>query len=70
MSGQPFEIDDDLIVRVMRRYGFASPAAAVDHALRRLVVEPLTLEQALAMRGSGWAVKPLRPAGRDRPATP
>jgi Arc/MetJ family transcription regulator len=49
------EIDDRLIRRVMRRYGLTSKRAAVDLALRRLDLEPMTRDEALAMRGRGWA---------------
>jgi Arc/MetJ family transcription regulator len=48
------EIDDDLIARVMRTHGLKTKREAVDLALRRLVAEPLSLDEALAMRGTGW----------------
>jgi Arc/MetJ family transcription regulator len=48
------EIDDDLIARVMQWYGFKTKRDAVDYALRQLVPEPLSIEEALAMEGSGW----------------
>ncbi len=48
------EIDDELVVKVMQRYGLNSKRAAVDLALRRLVGEPLSRQEALAMEGSGW----------------
>ena len=48
------DIDERLIARVMRRYGLASKRAAVDLALRRLDLEPMTREEALTMRGRGW----------------
>lgn len=48
------EIDEALIQRVMERYGLPSKRAAVDFALRRVDVVPLSLEEALAMRGTGW----------------
>jgi Arc/MetJ family transcription regulator len=48
------EIDDDLIARVMQWHGFKTKREAVDYALRRLVPEPLSIEEALAMEGSGW----------------
>ena len=48
------EIEDGLIARVMRRYGLRTKRAAVDLALRRLDIEPLTREEALEMRGTGW----------------
>ena len=48
------DIDEDLIGRAMSRYGLHTKREAVDLALRRLVGEPLTLEDALAMGGTGW----------------
>lgn len=48
------EIDDELIARVMRMYRLRTKREAVDFALRRLVDEPMTKEEALAMQGSGW----------------
>jgi Arc/MetJ family transcription regulator len=54
MTRTNVEIDDDLVGRVMRRYGLGTKRAAIDLALRRLDVEPLTREEALAMAGSGW----------------
>lgn len=48
------EIDDVLVERVMRVYGVDTKRAAVDLALRRLVGEPLSREQALGLEGSGW----------------
>jgi len=50
------EIDDELIERVMRRYGFRTKREAVDRSLRRMVdgIEPMTTEEMLAMRGTGW----------------
>ena len=48
------EIDDELVARVMRRYGVTTKRAAVDLALRRLDLEPMSREEALAMQGTGW----------------
>lgn len=48
------EIDDTLVVKVMQRYGLSSKRAAIDLALRRLVGEPLSHQEALALEGSGW----------------
>jgi Arc/MetJ family transcription regulator len=48
------EIDEQLIRRVMARYGLKTKREAVDFALRRLDREPMTLEEALAMEGTGW----------------
>lgn len=48
------EIDDELVAKVMQRYGLTSKRAAVDLALRRIVGEPLTRDEALALEGAGW----------------
>jgi Arc/MetJ family transcription regulator len=48
------EIDDGLVGEAMRRYGLRSKRATVDLALRRLVGESMTRDDALAMEGSGW----------------
>ena len=48
------EVDDAVIERVMRRYGLRTKRAAIDLALRRLDLEPMNREEALAMRGRGW----------------
>jgi Arc/MetJ family transcription regulator len=54
MARTNVEIDEELVRRVMRRYGLRTKRAAIDLALRRLDVEPMSREEALAMRGSGW----------------
>ena len=54
MTRTNVDVDDELVGRVMRRYGVASKRAAIDLALRRVDVEPLSREEALAMRGAGW----------------
>jgi Arc/MetJ family transcription regulator len=54
MGRTNIEIDDDLVERVMRRYRLPSKRAAVDLALRRLVGEPMSRDEALAMEGAGW----------------
>ena len=54
MGRTNIEIDDDLVTEAMQRYGLRSKRAAVDLALRRLVGESLTREQALEMEGTGW----------------
>lgn len=48
------EIDDELIERAMRIHRLRTKREAVDLALRRLVGEPLSLEEASAMEGTGW----------------
>jgi Arc/MetJ family transcription regulator len=48
------DIDDGLVTDAMRRYGLPSKRAAVDLALRRLVGEAMSQEEALSMDGTGW----------------
>jgi Arc/MetJ family transcription regulator len=47
------DIDEDACAKVMRRYGLRTKRDAVNFALRELAAE-MTLEEARAMRGSGW----------------
>lgn len=54
MARTNIDLDEALVRRVMRRYGLRTKRAAVDLALRRLDLEPLTQEEALALQGSGW----------------
>jgi Arc/MetJ family transcription regulator len=46
-------IDDDLIERVMRQYGFRTKREAVDYALRRLVGR-YSPRDMLDLEGVGW----------------
>lgn len=46
------EIDDDALQVVMRRYRLATKTEAIDLALRRLAGQPMSREEALAMRGA------------------
>lgn len=54
MTRTNIEIDDQLVAKVMQRYGLTSKRAAVDLALRRIAGEPLSKGEALALEGSGW----------------
>jgi Arc/MetJ family transcription regulator len=54
MARTNIEIDDELAKRVMRRHGVSTKREIVDIALRRLDVEPMDRDEALAMRGTGW----------------
>jgi Arc/MetJ family transcription regulator len=54
MARTNVDVDEELVRRVMRRYGLPTKRAAIDLALRRLDVEPMSREEALAMRGTGW----------------
>ena len=55
MSRTNIDIDDAACAEVMRRYQFTSKKEAVNYALRVLAAEPLTMEEAQDLRGSGWA---------------
>jgi len=54
MGRTNIDIDDDACRRVMDRYRLATKRDAVNLALRLVAAEPMSLEQARAMRGSGW----------------
>jgi Arc/MetJ family transcription regulator len=45
------EIDDTYVRTIMDRYGVHTKTEAVDLALRHLAGQPMTREEALAMRG-------------------
>ena len=47
------EIEDAYIQVIMDRYGVRTKTEAVDLALRYLSGQPMTREEALAMRGAG-----------------
>lgn len=46
------EIEDDYVQAIRRRYHLRTKTEVVDLALRKLAAEPMTREEALAMRGS------------------
>ncbi|MGH9153766.1 MAG: type II toxin-antitoxin system VapB family antitoxin [Acidimicrobiales bacterium] len=46
------EIEDEHLRAVMDRYGIHTKTEAVDLALRHLAGQPMTREEALAMRGA------------------
>jgi Arc/MetJ family transcription regulator len=46
------EIDDDYVEAVMDRYGVRTKTEAVDLALKYLAGQPMTREEARAMRGA------------------
>jgi Arc/MetJ family transcription regulator len=54
MARTNIDLDGELVRQAMQRYGLRTKREAVDFALRRLVVEPMTKEEALAMEGTGW----------------
>lgn len=54
MARTNLNIDDNACAEVMRRYGLRTKREAVNLALRTLASEPLGLEEARRLRGSGW----------------
>jgi len=54
MSRTNIDLDDDAVEQVMRRFNFDTRRDAVNFALRTLAMEALTVDQARALRGSGW----------------
>ena len=46
------EIDDEYVELIMDRYGVRTKTDAVDLALRHLAGQPMSREEALAMRGA------------------
>jgi len=54
MSRTNIDLDDDACRTVMERYHLSTKRDAVNFALRTLAAEPLGLDAARRMRGSGW----------------
>lgn len=54
MARTNIDIDDEACEVVMRRYHFGTKREAVNFALRALATEPLALDEARRLRGSGW----------------
>ena len=52
------EIDDSYVQAIMDRYGVRTKTDAVDLALRHLAGQPMTREEALAMRGANAILEP------------
>jgi Arc/MetJ family transcription regulator len=52
------EIEDDYVEMIMDRYGLRTKTEAVDLALRHLAGQPMTREEALAMRGAHAMAEP------------
>ncbi len=46
------ELDDDHVRTIMERHGVHTKTAAVDLALRHLAGQPMSRDEALAMRGA------------------
>jgi Arc/MetJ family transcription regulator len=54
MSRTNIDLDDELVERAMRMYRLETKREAVALALRRLVGDPMSTEELLAMEGTGW----------------
>jgi Arc/MetJ family transcription regulator len=54
MSRTNIDIDDHACRAVMERYRFTTKRDAVNFALRTLAAEPLSVDDARHLRGSGW----------------
>lgn len=54
MARTNIDIDDKACAEVMKRYQFTTKREAVNFALQTLAAEPLSVEEARNLRGSGW----------------
>jgi Arc/MetJ family transcription regulator len=54
MARRNVDLDDDACRMVMERYHLSTKRDAVNFALRTIAAEPLDLDDARALRGSGW----------------
>ena len=54
MTRTNVDIDDEACAEVMRRYRLATKRDAVNFALRAVAMEPLGIDEARRLRGSGW----------------
>jgi Arc/MetJ family transcription regulator len=55
MARTNVNIDEEACRAVMERYHLPTKRAAVNFALRAVATEPLDLDAARRLRGSGWA---------------
>ena len=54
MARTNIDIDEESCAAVMRRFGLRTKRDAVNFALQRLAIQPLTIDEARQLRGSGW----------------
>ena len=54
MARTNIDIDEKACAAVMHRYQFSTKREAVNFALQALAAEPLSLDEARSLRGSGW----------------
>jgi Arc/MetJ family transcription regulator len=55
MARTNIDIDEKACAAVMRRYRLKTKREAINFALRALAAEPLTVESARKLRGTGWS---------------
>lgn len=48
------DVDEAVLEAVRARYRLSSPRAAIEYALRRAAITPMSKDEALAMQGVGW----------------
>lgn len=54
MARTNIDVDETACAEVTRRTSLTTKRVAVNFALRTLAAEPLSVEEARRMRGSGW----------------
>ena len=54
MARTNVDIDEEACAEVMRRYRLRTKREAVNFALRSVAAEPLDIDDARRLRGSGW----------------
>ncbi len=54
MSRTNVDVDDEALAAVMARYRLATKREAINFALRKLIDEPMSKSEILAMQGTGW----------------
>jgi len=54
MSRTNIDIDEQACLAIMRRYQLTTKREAVNFALRAMASEPLSVDEARNLRGSGW----------------
>jgi Arc/MetJ family transcription regulator len=58
MARTTVDLDEQLVERAMQRYRLPTKTAAVNFALKALAGDPMTLQEALALEGTGWGPGP------------
>ncbi len=54
MTRTNIDLDDEACAEVMRRYQLGTKREAVNLALTMVAGDPMTVEEALQMQGTGW----------------